>query len=428
MLLANARRLVIASCTVATVATVTLTLSAITGVAWASPTLHRALRITPPANAAANPLASLFAVECLSAGSCVAGGNYTDSTHTERAMVVTESGHHWARARELRIPGAAVGGVDSIDCVGTRFCVAVGNYSFSPTATKGFVVTRSGGKWGKAHPVAPPTNAKASLGDTVSSVACTRVGSCVLVGYYFDARGIEPMAATESGGRWQRARELLAPLDTQSSRTIFLNAVACPRTGSCVAVGNYVNSAGAFQSLAITESGGRWRRGVQVVAPAGTLFPGGTVLYSVTCTKVGSCIAVGSFTNNLDNQREMVATQRRGIWHRARGLALLPAGGSFRSSFDFRSVACTSAGNCLAIGGFVFTAAAGLGFPSLVATQAGGRWTKARQIRPPPNSATGSMLATDASAIDCTSAGYCAAVGDYVTTSSRLQAMVATTG
>jgi len=62
----------------------------------------------------------------------MAGGEYYDSSNNHRAMVVTESGGHWARACELKLPSNAepnpYAEVNSVACTGVGSCVAVGNY------------------------------------------------------------------------------------------------------------------------------------------------------------------------------------------------------------------------------------------------------------------------------------------------------------
>jgi len=67
-----------------------------------------ATEIRPPLGAAADPVASLDAMACTSARSCAAGGAYDSRVGQRLALVVTESGGHWFRARTLQMPANAV--------------------------------------------------------------------------------------------------------------------------------------------------------------------------------------------------------------------------------------------------------------------------------------------------------------------------------
>jgi hypothetical protein len=97
---------------------------------------------------------------------------------------------------------------------------------------------------------------------------------------------------------------------------------------------------------------------------------------------------------------------------------------TIETSHSFRSIACPTLRSCVAVGPYIDAAG---GRPSLAATESGGTWTRASEIGLPASAAVGASLASDAEAVDCTSTGYCAIVGDYADRSRTFHAMVATT-
>jgi hypothetical protein len=87
--------------------------------------------------------ADITSVSCESAGDCVAGGDYTDSSRLQ-AFVVDESGGSWGTAQQ--VPGSAAlntGGsalVRSVSCASAGICAAGGRYTDSSGHHQAFVV------------------------------------------------------------------------------------------------------------------------------------------------------------------------------------------------------------------------------------------------------------------------------------------------
>jgi hypothetical protein len=252
----------------------------------------RARQIELPANAGPRSQGWLVAIDCVRGRWCAAGGNYTDRSGRTDAMVVTESSGHWARPLELRMPANAApdpqAGVASVDCTGIGDCVAVGAYNGN---VQGFIATESGGRWLRARLVALPLNSARRPNFTVDGVACTAVGSCVAVGGYQDrSGGFEAFEVTEAGGHWARAATVKMPSSTVIPNT-FLGSIACAQTGSCVAVGGF----GVDPMAIAAESRGRWHTGTPIQLPAGATTPPLVLdqVSAVTCPSVSSCVAAG---------------------------------------------------------------------------------------------------------------------------------------
>jgi hypothetical protein len=386
----------------------------------------RAVEIRLPAMAGAEPDAFLFTVDCLRGGECVAGGEYESGSINnprEHPVIVTESRGRWARGRELALPAAAQGLVTSIDCTGPGACVAVGDYWLAGAAQVGFVVNESSGRWGRARRLGPPSNAMPRTRSSVNAVACPRPGSCAVLGWYVDVRGTETWVAAESGGRWQRAQEIRPPSGTPSSnRIVEPSAMACPRAGACVAVGSYVGPTAGFWAFAVSQPGGRWRQAVQVRAPSNASTPPQAGLVSVSCPGPGSCVAAGSYETTSGRQQGMVASDSRGRWQRAEVLSQLPPDASVTAFSGLEAIACPSAISCVAVGGYQNAAG---GFSTMYLPRSRGAWGNAVELALPRNAAA--PHTTDPTAEDCFGPGNCAIVGAYFVTRVGWEPMAALT-
>ena len=126
-----------------------------------------------PANAAADPAAGLTSVACPSASSCVAAGFYTDSSGNRQGVLVTGSGTSWTAAEAplpanaAADPAASLGSVACpsasscraggfyVACASASSCVAAGFYTDSSGNRQGLLVTGSGTSWTAAEAPLP---------------------------------------------------------------------------------------------------------------------------------------------------------------------------------------------------------------------------------------------------------------------------------
>ena len=90
---------------------------------------------------------------------------------------------------------------------------------------------------------------------------------------------------------------------------------------------------------------------------------------------------------------------------------------------ELSSVSCIRAGFCVGAGGYI---TAGAQSQAMRATEAGGRWRRARQISPPSNAGTGPGEGSFAFAVTCVPSQACVTVGCYFITLSDREAMAAT--
>ena len=403
--------------------------SGATGAAGAhavGPHLGRAVTVHLPLNAGpGTPI--IESASCASATSCTLAGTYSDNTGVDQAMVVSRSGGHWSRAIELQLPAnadAGIGGLaESVSCSRAGSCVAVGSYR-SNGVFEGFTAAESGGVWHQAKQVRLPANAATTGGASISGVSCTGPGACVLVGNYTDNHGhVRPMVATESKGTWARARELRIPTGASTTGRVLLTSVACPKLGSCAAVGQFDDKSGHARAMAVTESGGTWHQALQLILPKDAAGVPLVSTVSVGCSSAGNCVAVGSYRTKSSKFVPMSVAESRGAWARGQHVTKVPANAAAAASVGLTSIACTRAGTCTAAGNYALK---GGGSAALIMTRSGTLWTAATQIRPPAGAAAGASQIVQAKAIGCAAAGFCAIGGTYRTASSTTAAMAAT--
>jgi hypothetical protein len=325
----------------------------------ASGTWKRAQELSLPANAfVANPDASVASIACPSAGTCVAVGGYVyDSAGLGHAFTAAQSKGVWARAQQVTLPAnAATRGGDAtlgaVTCTSAGSCVAVGGYVDKAGDQELMAVTESGGRWGQARQIASPKNAAGS-GAVLDGVSCWRPGDCAAVGDYADtARHGQALATVETNGRWARATEIAVPRDAGPDPGAQLTGVACSPTGSCTAAGGYFDKSAASHAMVATGSGRGWARATEIKAPAATGFVA-PFLDGISCVAAGTCEAVGSYLNEFAAV-PMAVTQSAGKWQPAANVPP-PANeltGMFRDA-ALLSVACLKGHACTALGWYV---------------------------------------------------------------------------
>jgi hypothetical protein len=132
--------------------------------------------------------AVIFSVSCVSAARCSAGGSYTDSAGRSQAFVVDKTGGVWRTARE--VPGTAAlnqGGdaqVDSVSCASAGTCSAGGSYTDSSSHGQAFVVNRTHGAWRTAEEVPGIAILNTGIFAGIFSLSCAPVASCSAGGVY----------------------------------------------------------------------------------------------------------------------------------------------------------------------------------------------------------------------------------------------------
>jgi hypothetical protein len=287
--------------------------SKVVGVIESSGVWGQPQAIALPANDSLEDGVELAPLACQVAGPCVTVGSYTDVSHQWRAMGVSESNGAWEPATEITftpdLEGAAR--LYSVACPASGPCVADG------LGAVAFGVSETGGEWGQASPITPPPDPLAKL-TTLYSVGCPGSGQCFAVGHdETSSSGANAVVAGASGGVWGQAKEITPPPNAASSPDASLRQVACSESDSCVAIGEYTDSSGLGQAMAVTETGGEWGRASEVTPPPTALngeIGDGADLELLACPALGSCAALGHYRG-----------ESGGTWLMAAGMTPSPA-------------------------------------------------------------------------------------------------------
>ena len=123
-------------------------------------------------------------VSCTSSTSCVAGGGYRDGSGNYQAFVSVYNGSAWADhelAGSLNVGNAYL---SSVSCTSSTSCVAGGQYQDSSGNNQAFVSVYNGSAWADQE-VAGSLNV-GTFG-SVASISCASSGFCVAGGTYSDA-------------------------------------------------------------------------------------------------------------------------------------------------------------------------------------------------------------------------------------------------
>jgi hypothetical protein len=246
------------------------------------------------------------------------------------------------------------------------------------------------------------------------SVACPPSGACVAAGSDYARAGPArevAVAASAAGASWHAARQLTAPAGARPAGPAAGWLVTCPPGGACVAFGNYTTSAGTLLMQSVRRAGS-WGPATRVALPRAT----GTGLRrpvdfgGIWCSAPGECVATLLYGPAGPSRAEVV-TEHGGAWREATTIAL-PPGADPRNGAVLRGIACTGPGECVAVGQLA-SGAHGVAVP-VMATEHGGRWSRAVAVAPPPGTSEqdpygGSYLR----AVVCPAAGSCTALGGY---------------
>jgi hypothetical protein len=274
-------------------------------------TWGKAKQVPGTATLNASGYAAVNSVSCATAGNCSAGGTYNDSGSTSQAFVVTQAGGTWGKAKE--VPGTAtlnIGGhaaVNSVSCATAGNCSAGGVYLDTATNPQAFVVTQTGGTWGKAEEV--PGTAALNVGGyaTVNSVSCGSAGNCTAGGHYQGgASGNQAFIATQANGTWGNATEVPGTATLNTGGNAAVNSVSCATAGNCTAAGSYAGSGGG--AFVVTQANGTWGTAQEVPGMA-SLAPYGGNVTSVSCAAANRCSAGGQYGDNADNLQAFVVTE-----------------------------------------------------------------------------------------------------------------------
>ena len=302
--------------------------------------------------------AVVTSVSCASAGNCAAGGSYRDRSGHDQAFVVNETSGVWRTAEE--VPGTAAlntggaAGTASVSCASAGSCSAGGEYTDSTQNGQAFVVNETSGTWRSAMEV-PGTAALNTSGSAeILSVSCASASNCSAGGDY-DHRSAEyeygqAFVVNETNGVWHTAKEVPGTAALNTGGAAETASVSCASAGNCAAGGDYLDSSGNQQAFVVNETSGTWRTAEEVPGTAALNTGGIAQTAAVSCASAGNCSAGGDYIGS--HVQAFVVNETSGTWRTAEevpGAAALNAGGGGETL----SVSCASASSCSAGGQYL---------------------------------------------------------------------------
>jgi hypothetical protein len=310
----------------------------------------------------------LAGVSCTSPASCTAVGNSVNGAGVQVALAERWNGNGWMITLNPSDapPDSSLSGVSCTP----RGCMAVGQ-------SNGMTLSEwwNGTAW-KLLPTPNPTG-----GGALSGVSCTSSSACTSVG------------GSGAVMRWDGSTWKLQPLNQPA-----LQGVSCPSAANCTAVGyTWTSFCNRFRCwITKGDLAARWNGTVWSVGRTGGSYG---FLNGVSCTLATRCTAVGQYDTYALAEG----------WNGSSWTTEAPPSPPGTIS-SLAGVSCTSGTACIAVGSAISAA----NYPQTSALAEGlngPTWTI--EATPSPAGATSSVL----SAVSCTAANACAAVGYYITAS-----------
>jgi hypothetical protein len=277
--------------------------------------------------------ASLHAVACITADSCLAVGNQFDGA-IELPLVEKFDGLTWTASTPPLATTEATGSLDAISCGSARLCVA-GGAERTGSNRAALIETWNGSRW------------SAALGATsvnVIGAACPSSAWCTLIGAEPDTGGLQRILGVvevPSEGSWAAQ-----PLPGFQDGGIL--GVSCLAVDSCIAVGQSEGWGSIWKN-----SGSKWPLDDNVSArgqePIFLRFS------SISCPRPSWCLLVGITGTNLAGSWH--GGERPAEFTRSGGSA--PGSAHWRESFlpksaskplrEPTSVSCSQEGACTVV-------------------------------------------------------------------------------
>jgi len=287
-----------------------------------------------------------YTLTCTGVGNCVGTSLYQSSTSVA-ADILEEVAGVWsaiamslpANASPSRFPTIA-----SIACPLQGSCVIVGTYVTTSGLSEGLVVTEQGEGFVPAEATTP---GRSNEGSGLSSVACTAVTACAAVGYFVTTSGRrEPLIVNDAAGALTALRAPL-PAGAASNPRAELQAVSCGGSTGCVALGAYENAKGDHLGVVDTALGEKWFA-AETPSPSGAEAASPSPeIYGVSCRYVTSCLAVGQYKDSFGRKQGLALLEQSGNW----SASMMP--GTDNTGVVVEAVSCATATRCAAAGHYL---------------------------------------------------------------------------
>jgi hypothetical protein len=239
--------------------------------------------------------------------------------------------------------------------------------------------------------------ARSNLGTNTPAVSCVPLTSCMIIGSSAGTYGTWRLFQPGEVSGWNTTFYTFA---IPSGSTQFeLRGISCSSESACTAVGySYSKETGKYQTLIERFNGSSWSVQMSAEPSEGN---GYEALRSVSCSSASACMAVGEAASKPFAER----------WN---GSEWTSASLSGPTDASLEGVSCTSASACMAVGhaGWWEWGVWGVGErEALAESWNGSSWS---QVETPQPSEEVWARAASLASVSCLSASSCTAVGGYV--------------
>jgi hypothetical protein len=294
--------------------------------------------IAPSPNPGGSTGAYLDSVSCVSSTYCTAVGDYdvTGTTDTVQALIESWNGTGWSIVPSPSTGGSGSSKLLGVFCVSATNCTAVGSDQIIGISNgiQTLVESWNGTSWS----IVPSPNPSDSSNGSLQGVSCLSTTNCTAVGGYYNGGADLTLVESWDGTAWSIVPSPNVQNDASNLHTSYLNGVSCVNSTSCTAVG-YFNSATGEQSLVESWDGTTWS------IPPSPNVTGDTasVLSGVSCASATSCVAVGRATGSTTPS--LIESWDGTTW------SMIPSPKPHESSLS--GVSCVSVANCTGVGYFL---------------------------------------------------------------------------
>ncbi len=257
---------------------------------------------------------------------------------------------------------------------------------------------------------------------TIDDMSCSSNGNCGAIGTYLDSsRLTQGFVVNETSGVWGTAQPIpgLSGLNAGGAVGDLL-FISCPASGDCGAGGYYTDASVNHQVFLVDETNGSWGTAIELPRSGSLPINLPADLASIACPSAGNCVAGGFYLDGTQQHTQSwVASEASGSWS---GAVELAGTGTLNQGIlgTLVSIACPASGSCNAVG--VYTDASNRA-QVYVDSQVAGTWGSAATL--PGLVALNSGGSALPSSIACSSVGRCAIAGGYTLTGGAVEAFVA---
>ena len=248
-----------------------------------------------------------------------------------------------------------------------------------------------GTSWSIVPGPSPGTDHDAVL----SGVSCAAPGNCYAVGSSVTASGGVTVIEHWDGTTWT----VIAGPTRKGATEAELEAVSCPTTTSCTAVGFTETNSGSSLPKTLVE---RWNGTTWAIVsspnPSGRSFPS---LSGVSCASPTDCVAIG-YKFNLTSIENVAITPLAEHWNGTKWAIVAITNPGAANQTELTGVSCPNTANCYTAG---VTSTSNSVTKTLIEHWNGTKW--ARVSTPNPAGAEGSYF----DGVNCPTSTRCYAVG-----------------